>query len=74
MLSSDIVVEEAKEALFQVSFQEKTIWVVITFFIDALDDFMEKKAPAIQKTLQCTLEELYTGSTKKMKITKDVTG
>ncbi|PRP77682.1 hypothetical protein PROFUN_00543 [Planoprotostelium fungivorum] len=30
------------------------------------------QAPAITRTFKCTLEELYTGTTKKMKITKEV--
>jgi len=31
------------------------------------------KAPPIKRTFQCSLEELYTGCTKKMKITKTIT-
>lgn len=32
-----------------------------------------RKAPAIERTLPCTLEDLYKGTTKKMKISRDVT-
>jgi len=31
-----------------------------------------RKAPTIKRTFQCTLEELYSGCTKKMKITKQL--
>ncbi|WOL01911.1 hypothetical protein Cni_G10630 [Canna indica] len=31
-----------------------------------------RKAPAIEKTLVCSLEDLYKGATKKMKISRDV--
>ncbi|KAJ4971402.1 hypothetical protein NE237_004501 [Protea cynaroides] len=31
-----------------------------------------RKAPPIEKTLHCSLEELYKGTTKKMKISRDV--
>ncbi|ONI03730.1 hypothetical protein PRUPE_6G278100 [Prunus persica] len=33
-----------------------------------------RKAVAIEKTLPCTLEDLYNGTTKKMKISRDVVG
>jgi len=32
-----------------------------------------RKAPPIKRTLACTLEELYTGTTKRMKITRTIT-
>ena len=32
-----------------------------------------RKAQAIERTLPCTLEDLYKGTTKKMKISRDVT-
>ncbi|PON92244.1 Terminal organelle assembly protein [Trema orientale] len=32
-----------------------------------------RKAPAIERALPCTLEDLYKGTTKKMKISRDVT-
>lgn len=31
-----------------------------------------RKAPPIERTLPCTLEDLYKGTTKKMKISRDV--
>lgn len=31
-----------------------------------------RKAPPIEKTLPCTLEELYKGTTKKMKISREI--
>lgn len=34
---------------------------------------MPKKGMAIERTLQCSLEDLYKGTTKKMKISRDVT-
>ncbi|XP_047982333.1 dnaJ homolog subfamily B member 13-like [Salvia hispanica] len=33
---------------------------------------MSRKAPAIERMLQCGLEDLYKGTTKKMKISRDV--
>lgn len=33
---------------------------------------MPRKAAAIERTLQCSLEDLYKGTTKKMKISRDV--
>ncbi|XP_074264459.1 uncharacterized protein LOC141586949 [Silene latifolia] len=33
---------------------------------------MPRKAPAIERTLPCSLEDLYRGTTKKMKISRDV--
>lgn len=32
---------------------------------------MPRKAPPIERTLQCSLEDLYKGTTKKMKVSKD---
>ncbi|KAL2902040.1 DnaJ-like protein subfamily B member 13 [Bienertia sinuspersici] len=34
--------------------------------------YMPRKAAAIERTLQCSLEDLYKGTTKKMKISRDV--
>lgn len=31
-----------------------------------------RKAPPIQSDLKCTLEELYSGTTKKMKISRNI--
>lgn len=31
-----------------------------------------RQAPPVEKTLMCTLEDLYKGATKKMKISRDV--
>lgn len=33
---------------------------------------MPRKGPAIERTLPCSLEDLYKGTTKKMKISRDV--
>lgn len=33
---------------------------------------MQRKAAAIERTLPCSLEDLYKGTTKKMKISRDV--
>lgn len=33
---------------------------------------LPRKAPAIERTLPCSLEDLYKGTTKKMKISRDV--
>lgn len=34
----------------------------------------QRKAAAIERTLPCSLEELYMGNTRKIKISKDVVG
>ena len=34
---------------------------------------MPRKSAPIERTLQCSLEDLYKGTTKKMKISRDVT-
>jgi DnaJ family protein B protein 4 len=33
---------------------------------------VQRKAPPIERPLACTLEELYKGATKKVKISRDV--
>jgi len=37
-----------------------------------MDGGRRRKAPTIERQLNCTLEDLYTGTTKKMKITRQV--
>ncbi|KAG0454890.1 hypothetical protein HPP92_024182 [Vanilla planifolia] len=41
-------------------------------FGSAADGLREKKAPPIDKRLPCSLEELYTGTTKEMKISREI--
>ncbi|KAG0456027.1 hypothetical protein HPP92_023815 [Vanilla planifolia] len=41
-------------------------------FGSAADGLREKKAPPIEKRLPCSLEELYTGTTKEMKISREI--
>ncbi|KAG0456030.1 hypothetical protein HPP92_023818 [Vanilla planifolia] len=41
-------------------------------FGSAADGLREKKAPLIKRKLLCSLEELYTGTTKEMKISREI--
>ncbi|KAG0456026.1 hypothetical protein HPP92_023814 [Vanilla planifolia] len=41
-------------------------------FGSAADGLRERKAPPIEKRLPCSLEELYTGTTKEMKISREI--
>lgn len=38
------------------------------------EDFIPKKPPPVETKLPCSLEELYSGSTRKMKISRTVVG
>lgn len=40
---------------------------------DGASGSVPRKAAAIERTLPCSLEDLYKGTTKKMKISRDVT-